>query len=96
TSSINVSGAGIVGDVKVLINATHTWTGDLEFQLVGPNGTIVNLITRRGGSGDNFVNTVLDDQAANPISAGTAPFTGSFRPEQPLSAFHGISGNGTW
>ncbi|HMP17841.1 MAG TPA: S8 family serine peptidase, partial [Gemmatales bacterium] len=51
TSSINVSGAGIVGDVKVLINATHTWTGDLEFQLVGPNGTIVNLITRRGGSG---------------------------------------------
>ncbi|HMP17842.1 MAG TPA: proprotein convertase P-domain-containing protein, partial [Gemmatales bacterium] len=36
------------------------------------------------------------DQAANPISAGTAPFTGSFRPEQPLSAFHGISGNGTW
>lgn len=96
TSAITVSGTGVVGDVNVLINATQTWAGDFQFRLVGPNGTIVNLITNRGGSGDNFVNTVLDDQAAVAISAGTAPFTGSFRPEQFLSAFNGISGDGVW
>lgn len=96
SSPITVSGTGIVGDVNVLINATQTWAGDFQFRLLGPNGTIVNLITNRGGSGDNFVNTTLDDQAAVAISAGTAPFTGSFRPEQPLSAFNGISGDGVW
>jgi subtilisin family serine protease/subtilisin-like proprotein convertase family protein len=96
SSAITVSGTGIVGDINVLINATQTWAGDFQFRLLGPNGTIVNLITNRGSSGDNFVNTVLDDQAAVAISAGTAPFTGSFRPEQSLSAFNGISGNGIW
>lgn len=49
-----------------------------------------------GGSGDNFTNTVLDDEAATAITAGTAPFTGSFRPASPLSAFDGVNGNGTW
>lgn len=96
SSAITVSGTGTIGDVNVLINATQSWAGDFQFRLLGPNGTIVNLITNRGGSGDNFVNTALDDQAATAISAGSAPFTGSFRPEQPLSAFNGISGNGVW
>ena len=31
-----------------------------------------------------------------PISAGTAPFVGSFRPESPLSAHIGKTANGTW
>ena len=33
-----------------------------------------------GGSGSNFVNTVFDDAALTPITAGTAPFTGTFQP----------------
>jgi subtilisin-like proprotein convertase family protein len=93
-----VSGfTGTLTDINVLINMTHTWVADMEFRLVGPNGsTIVNLITQRGGSGDNFVNTVLDDQAAGTIASGTAPFTGSFRPEQPLSVYNGSDPNGVW
>ncbi|HMO37002.1 MAG TPA: proprotein convertase P-domain-containing protein, partial [Gemmatales bacterium] len=99
-TSIPLAVSGFTGsiiDVNVLLNMSHTWVGDMEFRLLGPNGTTtVNLITRRGGSGDNFVNTILDDQAPIAISAGTAPFTGSFRPEQALSAFHGQNPNGTW
>jgi hypothetical protein len=53
-------------------------------------------VNRRGSSGDNFVNTVLDDQATTSISAGTAPFTGSFKPEALLSTLNGIPANGTW
>src|SRR5262249_46607253 len=34
--------------------------------------------------------------AATPISAGTAPFTGAFRPESPLSVLNGTVPNGTW
>src|SRR5205814_2916152 len=37
------------------------------------------------------------DAAATPISAGTAPFTGQFRPEQAFSTLNaGLDPNGTW
>ena len=85
-----------VADVEVRINMSHTWDGDMQFYLIGPNAVEIALILNRGGSADNFVNTVLDDEAATPISAGAAPFTGSFIPEAPLSTFDGINGNGTW
>ena len=49
-----------------------------------------------GGSGANFTATVLDDEAATAIASGTAPFTGSFRPAQPLTVFDGQNPNGTW
>ena len=65
-------------------------------EVIGPDGTTVVLSNSRGGSGDNFTNTVFDDEAATAIGSGAAPFTGSFRPDQPLSAFDGKSVNGTW
>jgi subtilisin-like proprotein convertase family protein len=91
--------SGIVGtvvDVEATVNVTHTWVGDVRLSLRGPNGVSVALVTNRGSSGDNFTNTTFDDQAATAVSAGTAPFTGRFRPESPLSTFNGINPNGTW
>jgi CubicO group peptidase (beta-lactamase class C family)/subtilisin-like proprotein convertase family protein len=87
---------GTVTKVSVTLNITHTFDQDLKISLISPSGTRVLLVSRRGGSGDNFTSTVLDDQATAPISTGTAPFTGSFRPEQPLAAFNGQRPNGTW
>ena len=95
-----VSGvANPLSDVNVTVNITHTWDADLNVFLVAPDGTRVELFTGVGGSGDNFVNTTLDDQAATAITAGTAPFTGSFRPEGSLATLNGFTGaqvNGTW
>jgi hypothetical protein len=54
------------------------------------------LSNRRGGSGDNYNNTIFDDEAATPISQGRAPFSGSFRPEVALSGFDGKNARGTW
>ena len=56
----------------------------------------MRLSNRNGGSGDNFTNTVFDDEAATAISPASRPFTGSFRPFQPLSAFDGQAIAGTW
>jgi subtilisin-like proprotein convertase family protein len=97
-STLNISGpASSIIDLNVRIGSiTHPFDGDLAISLIGPDGTTVSLINRRGSSGDNFTNTVLDDEAATAISAGAAPFTGSFRPEAPLTAFDGRSSNGTW
>ena len=96
TSTISVSDTQTVVDVNVTVNITHPYDADLEISLIAPNGTSVPLATRRGSSGQNFVGTTFDDSAATAISAGSAPFTGSFRPESPLAAATGISAQGNW
>jgi subtilisin-like proprotein convertase family protein len=102
---IVVSGTGPVADVNVKVRLNHTFDGDLELRLVAPDGTIVMLSDNRGSSGDNFGSgandcsgtpTTFDDSAATAISAGTAPFAGSFRPDSPLSGVNGHEMNGTW
>ncbi|MCA1600935.1 MAG: M36 family metallopeptidase, partial [Acidobacteria bacterium] len=102
---IVVSNTGVVGDVNVKFRLNHTFDGDLVISLIAPDGTSVALSNNRGGSGDNFgsgandcsgVQTVFDDSAANPISAGVAPFANTFRPESPLAALNGKAMNGTW
>jgi uncharacterized repeat protein (TIGR01451 family) len=73
-----------------LDNLAHTFTGDLTIGLKAPNGYGTDLIYQRGafisasnGDGDNFINTVIDDNASGDLNATTpaqAPFTGSWKP----------------
>jgi subtilisin-like proprotein convertase family protein len=91
-----VHAAGRVLDVNVRIQITHSYDADLDVVLVSPSGTEVKLFSDVGGFGDNFLDTILDDEAAVSIFSGTAPFTGSYRPEDPLSAFDGEDPNGVW
>ena len=95
-SSTVLAASGKIYDVNVTVNITHTYDDDVRATLTGPDGTSVLLFGGVGGMGDNFTNTVLDDEAITAITAGTAPFTGSFRPETALSAFDGKSIAGTW
>ncbi|MEY4395791.1 MAG: hypothetical protein RL595_3040, partial [Planctomycetota bacterium] len=72
------------------------YDSDLVITLKSPTGQTATLSNRRGGSGDNFTSTWFNDEAATAISAGKAPFTGSFRPETALSIFDGKNAKGTW
>jgi len=83
-------------DLDVSLTINHTWDSDLDVYLVAPDGTTVELFTDVGGSGDGFNSTILDDEASTSIVAGTAPFTGRFRPEGSLSAFDGMDTQGWW
>lgn len=96
TLDVTVPNGRVVTDVNVTLNITHPRVSDLSVSLVSPAGTRVLLFNAIGGLGQNFVNTVLDDSAATPIGAGTAPFTGTFRPAEMLSAFVAQQGTGTW
>ncbi|MCC6476117.1 proprotein convertase P-domain-containing protein [bacterium] len=88
---------GPIQDIEVRINSlTHTYDADLDIKLVGPNNVEIELSTDNGSFSDNYVNTVFDDEAATLITAGTAPFTGTYRPEGLLSTYDGISPVGTW
>lgn len=95
-SVITVDSPLNVLDVNVLLNITHTYDGDLDIHLIGPDNTIVELSTDNGASGNNFIDTLFDDEAATSITSGSAPFTGSFRPEQPLSDFDLLPAAGDW
>ena len=66
--------------------------------LTGPDGTKLTLFAQVGGNGANFTNTIFSDSAALSITAGSAPFTGSFRPSGAggLALFNGKSIEGDW
>jgi subtilisin family serine protease/subtilisin-like proprotein convertase family protein len=95
-SSITVNQDIPIGAVRVLLNISHTFDNDLYIHLKAPDGTDVMLVYRRGYAGHNFTNTLLDDTATTFIGDGTAPFTGSYRPESPLSVLAGKNARGTW
>lgn len=96
-STLNVDLAkGVIADLNVTLNIDHTNLDDLEVFLIGPGGERLSLVRNVGGTGDNFENTVLDDEVSTDIAAGSAPFTASFRPDRPLDAFDGLEPNGDW
>lgn len=63
---------------------------------VTDNSAEIMLVDNQGGGGDSCIDTVFDDEAATPITSGTAPLTGSFQPEQALSVFDSGSSLGDW
>jgi subtilisin-like proprotein convertase family protein len=96
-STLTIGGSGRVKGLKVRIGQiTHTYDGDLTITLIAPDGRSVVLVNQKGGNGDNFVNTVLDDNATASLGTAVAPFTGSYRPAEPLSYLDGSPLAGSW
>ena len=95
-SDLIITGAGTVNDLNVELDITHTYDADLDVFLIAPDGTRIELFSDVGGSGNNFTGTILDDEAGVSITAGSAPFTGSYAPEGDLSSFDGMDIAGTW
>jgi subtilisin-like proprotein convertase family protein len=93
---INVPVEYHITDVNVCLDITHTWDGDISIYLISPLGTQVELSSGNGGGGDNYHCTILDDEATTLVTAGLAPFTGSYIPEFPLSGFDGENALGNW
>ncbi len=96
TAIINIADDLPVDDVNVTIDIEHTWISDLFITLQSPSGTIVDLTLGNGGSGDNYTNTVFDDDGGSSITGGSPPFTGTFQPEGNLYDFNGESTTGDW
>ncbi|MFT5522629.1 MAG: subtilisin-like proprotein convertase family protein, partial [Pirellulaceae bacterium] len=88
--------AGSITDLNVNLFIEHTSDQQLEVTLMSPTGTTATLFNSVGDGGQDFLDTTLDDEAATPIGSGAAPFTGSFRPTESLSAFDNEDPNGNW
>lgn len=102
-SSISIFDTRRVTDLNVHLTITHQFVSDLQIRLrhhiegADPaSDRVVALVLSRGGAGDDFVNTIFDDEATSSITTAGAPFTGSFRPESPLNRFDGQTAAGVW
>ena len=78
-----------VAKITVKLTATVPADSGLTAILIAPDGTQVTLFSGVGGAGTTFVNTVLDDASGTSITAGAAPFTGTYRPTGQLSSLDG-------
>ena len=106
SSPVTVSGLESAAKFTVSVYSQVEFAEGLTLQLTSPNGTSVLLSQFNGGLGANYgagcssaSETIFDDAALTPIGAGTAPFIGTFQPEQPLSTFlpaFGTNLNGVW
>jgi subtilisin-like proprotein convertase family protein len=97
TSIINMDQNAVITDVNLTLNIEHTWIADLEVKLIAPDGvTEIILFEDIGSNGDNFTNTVLDDDASTDVSNGESPFTGSYSPTGSLNDLNGLMSAGDW
>ncbi len=71
---IEVNQAGLIDDVDVTLNLTHTFIGDLTISLSSPSGDSVLLHGESGGSADD-INTVYDDDGGAGTTAPAAPLS---------------------
>lgn len=95
-SVINVEEDNEIADVNVRnIIGKHTWLGDLEFRLIGPDGTAVNLILLLCEQDDDFHVSFDDDSELINIDC---PYNDNktYRPKDKLSVFDGMSSKGAW
>ncbi|QMU65737.1 MAG: hypothetical protein GKR88_16615 [Flavobacteriaceae bacterium] len=94
-SVITITDNVIISDMNVILNIRHTYTSDLDVRLIAPdNSTEVVLFENVGNFQDNFLNTVLDDDASTPVEDGSPPFSGTFSPQGSLSDFNGMQSAG--
>jgi len=80
STTINVALDREITSLKLDLNLTHTFIGDLEVSLTSPQGTTVMLHDRSGGSEDNIIGTYPDD----------------LDPAQSLDSFLGENMLGNW
>jgi subtilisin-like proprotein convertase family protein len=86
--------------VTASVRISHGFDADLELYLASPRGVIL-LSRDNGGVRDNYGSgaascagtpTTFDSRAATPITAGFAPFVGTFAPQESLGVLAGLKG----
>jgi len=96
TSTVTITKDITIADLKVTVLLSYPHLSDLVIRLTGPDGTSVLLSNRDGGSGNNLVSAVFADNAPTTLNQSKGPFSGSYRPDTPLSVFDGKDARGTW
>ncbi|MEM6685242.1 MAG: fibronectin type III domain-containing protein [Bacteroidota bacterium] len=100
---LNVTGIGTLGTVNsiesVTVNITHRRVNELRIELIAPDGVSSIILFYDNGIGfsEDLNNTVFSDLGPA-LNTGTAPFTGTFSPKEPLRYFNSnaVNADGQW
>jgi subtilisin-like proprotein convertase family protein len=82
-STVSIPDGFCIADVDVQVSISHTFSGDLIVELIGPTGTTVRLHNRTGSSADDVIRT-YDQGVVNPDGPGS------------LNDFNNKYAAGTW
>ncbi|MEW5986153.1 MAG: hypothetical protein AB1791_05935 [Chloroflexota bacterium] len=107
TNDLTIAASETITDVNIYLDVNHTWVGDLKFIITHlSTGTSVTIVDRPGIPGSQFgcgvadIDAWLDDDASSPVEeqcAAVPPaISGTFTPNQSLTAFNGQNSSGTW
>jgi subtilisin-like proprotein convertase family protein len=94
--SIFVDMTKLIHDIDISVTINHSNDTDLYIMLNRSGFAQTNMSIRNGGRGDNYTNTIFDDEADTLITNGTPPFTGHYKPEHLLNKFDNSSTSGYW
>jgi subtilisin-like proprotein convertase family protein len=98
TVPVTVTGGYTIGDLKVSMNITHEWIGDIRVTLEGPasiGSPSIILLDIPCGDFQN-INCTMDDNGAIPACAGNPAITGLIAPVDSLSSLNTLPADGVW
>ena len=99
TDTIVITDMGTIVDVDVFVYATHSWTADLDIQLLADDlGLSNDLSLDHCGSSDD-VWAFFNDEGTGPVGDDCdTPFAieGNLIPDTPLSIYDGNEAAGSW
>ena len=95
TNVITIPDATTIGEIKVNVDVSHTWIGDLVVTITHPNGTEVSTLWNRNcNTGVDDFDVIFEDGAAAITCA--SPTIGTANPSSPLDVFSGLDSAGDW
>lgn len=95
-SSIEVNYDLKILDLDIFVDIEHPYIEDIALYLEAPEGSRYLLTSELGGDGQDYTNTVFDEEATVTIDNASPPFTGSFKPLQSIQSLYGTSSAGSW
>jgi subtilisin-like proprotein convertase family protein len=98
TVPLTVTGGYTIGDLKVNMNITHTWIGDIRVTLEGPasiGSPSIILLDIPCGDFQN-INCTMDDAGDAPACSGNPAILGAIAPVDSLSSLNTLPADGEW
>ncbi len=93
---LDVYDQAVIQDINVNLSLEHSYIEDISIFLIAPDNTRIKLTQSLGGDGNDYYQTVFDQEASSSIVFALPPFKGAFRPLGDLSLLNGKSLKGRW
>ncbi|WP_111308890.1 zinc-dependent metalloprotease [Confluentibacter sediminis] len=92
---INVPDLGIISNVKVNVDISHTYVEDLVVTVTHPNGTSSSKLWNRNCSSQSNIVMTFDDWT-NTINCNSTGAGNTYAPTELLDVFNGLNAVGNW